>query len=71
MKFTIVAAAALLIGAAASTAAKAELNYGAPAHGTKCWERAKDGHHGYGYWDSCPAPAATIAHTTKHHSNKT
>jgi hypothetical protein len=70
MKFTIVAAAALLIGAAASTAAKAELNYGPMQNGTKCWKNAKDSHNGYGYWDSCPAPAATVAHTTKHHSKK-
>jgi len=61
MKFTIVAAAALVIGAAVSTAAKAEMNYGPMQNGSQCWKNAKDSHNGYGYWESCPAPAAAAA----------
>jgi hypothetical protein len=64
-----IAAAALLIGAALSTAAYADMNYGPMTNGGKCWKTAKDAEHsGFGYWDACAAPAATAAHTaTAHH----
>lgn len=72
MKFTIVAAAALVIGAAVSTAANAELYYGPMQNGTQCWVGAKAdaAHNGFGHWEACPAPAATTAHTTTRHRKK-
>jgi hypothetical protein len=73
MKFmTIVtAAAAMLIGAALSTTAKAELNYGPVTNGKQCWKSAKDPMNGFGYWDSCPTPAAAVVtHHVQHHHKK-
>ena len=75
MKFTIVTAAAMLTAAALSTAANAEINWGPMKSGTQCWKYSVNGaHNEYGYWDQCPAPAATTAttttttaHPTRHH----
>ena len=69
MKFTIVTAAALLMGAALSTAANADINWGPDKNGKQCWKYSfGGGHNEYGYWDACPAPAATtVSHPVRHH----
>jgi hypothetical protein len=72
MKFTIVTAAALVMGAALSTAANADINWGPAKNGTQCWKYSfGSGHHEFGYWDNCPAPAAApVAHHAPHHHQK-
>jgi hypothetical protein len=67
---TIAIAGAVLMGAALSTAAKADLNYGPQTNGNQCWKSAKDNHNGYGYWEACPAPAAVTHHAVHHHPKK-
>jgi hypothetical protein len=73
------AAAALLSGAVmATTSAKAEYNYGPLKNGTQCYKMSANGwnNQGYGYWASCPSPAATanpsrtVRHHDTHHQSK-
>jgi hypothetical protein len=71
MKFTIVITAALLMGAALSTAANADINWGPDKNGRQCWKYSFGGSHNeYGYWDTCPAPAAAAATHHIHHPKK-
>ena len=65
---TIVTAAIVAMGAALSTTAYAELNWGPDRNGNQCWKySAKDSHNGYGYWANCPEAAATTTTTATHH----
>ena len=68
------AAAAMLSGVVmAATSAKAEYNYGPLKNGTQCYKMSANGwnNQGYGYWASCPgpaaAPAANPSRTVHHH----
>jgi hypothetical protein len=71
MKYTTIAtAAAVLIGAALSTTAMADMNYGPINNGKQCWKSAKDGINGFGYWDSCPTPAAAVVTHAPRHQRK-
>jgi hypothetical protein len=55
----------------AATSAKAEYNYGPLKKGTQCYKMSANGwnNQGYGYWASCPNPAAPTANPNRsvHH----
>ena len=52
----------------ASAPANAEYHYGPVKNGNQCWKSARDnGNTAFGYWDQCPAPAATTAAAVRHH----
>jgi hypothetical protein len=67
---TMAIAATVLMGAALSTAANAEMNVGPQTNGGQCWKNAKDGHNGYGYWEACPTQAAVTHHVVHHQKKK-
>jgi hypothetical protein len=68
----ITAAAAMLFGGVlAGTPAKAEMHYGPTKNTSQCYKSSKDwGNQGFGYWTSCPGPAATAAPATRAHAKK-
>jgi hypothetical protein len=71
LTLTTAAAAMLFGGLLAGTPAKAEYNYGPMKNGSQCYKASKTwGEMGYGYWENCPAPAATSAPAVHHHSKK-
>jgi hypothetical protein len=50
----------------APTSARAEYNFGPMKTGTQCYKMAANGwnNQGFGFWNSCPAPAAAPAATS-------
>jgi hypothetical protein len=72
LTLTTAVAAMLFGGVLAGTPAKADHNYGPMKNGAQCYKGAANGwgSQGYGYWASCPGPAATGAPAAHHHSKK-
>jgi hypothetical protein len=69
LTLTIAAASMLVGGVLAGTPANAEYMHGPMKNGDRCYTNSKTwGEMGFGYWTSCPKPAAAPANTP-HHAN--
>jgi hypothetical protein len=75
LTLTIAAASMLVGGVLGGTPANAEYMHGPMKNGDRCYTNSKTwGEMGFGYWRSCPKPAAAPANTphhasTPHHAN--